>query len=80
MAAHKRQKLSNQRRRINPAPVSKETNSAPIRAEVPLIEQFYVAIDRQLKSGYATYEAAEKAAREIKERHPNPQVGHTFRH
>jgi hypothetical protein len=33
-----------------------------------------VAVDRQLKSGYETYEAAEKAAREIKERDPNPQV------
>ena len=43
-------------------------------ATVPLIEQYYVAVDRQLKSGYGTYEAAEKAAREIKKRFPNLQV------
>jgi len=48
--------------------------ASPIRAKVPLIEQYYVAVDRQLKSGYGTYEAAEKAAREIKKRFPNPQV------
>jgi len=28
----------------------------------------------QLKSGFGTYEAAEKAAKEIKKRFPNPQV------
>jgi len=33
-----------------------------------------VAVDRQLKSGFETYEAAEKAAQEIKKRHPNTQV------
>jgi hypothetical protein len=33
-----------------------------------------VAVDRQLKSGFGTYEAAEKAARKIKQRYPNPQV------
>jgi hypothetical protein len=41
---------------------------------VPLIEQYYVAVDRQLKSGFGTYEAAERAAKEIKKRHPNPLV------
>jgi hypothetical protein len=41
---------------------------------VPLIDQYYVAVDRQLKSGFGTYEAAEKAAKEIKKRYPNPQV------
>jgi hypothetical protein len=41
---------------------------------VPLIEQYYVAVDRQLKSGFETYQAAEKAAKEIKKRFPNPQV------
>jgi hypothetical protein len=74
MAAHKRQKLSNQRRRANLTPETKETISAPIRAATPLVEHYYVAVDRQLKSGFGTYEAAEKAAREIKGRHPNPQV------
>jgi len=40
----------------------------------PLIEQFHVAVDRQLKSGYGTYEAAEKVALAIKKRHPQLQV------
>jgi hypothetical protein len=33
-----------------------------------------VAVDRQLKSGFGTYEAAEKAVQEIKKRYPGPQV------
>jgi hypothetical protein len=74
MAVHKRQKFSNQRRRANQAPENMETVSAPIRTATPLIEHYYVAVDRQLKSGFGTYEAAEKAAREIKKRYPNPQV------
>jgi len=71
---HKRQKLSNQRRRANPARENNETASAPIRSAAPLVEHYYVAVDRQLKSGFGTYEAAEKAAQEIKKRYPNPQV------
>ena len=72
MAAHKQRKLSGRGR--SPAPESRQTDSAPIRATVPLMEQYYVAVDRQLKSGFGTYEAAEKAAKEITKRHPNPQV------
>jgi hypothetical protein len=72
MAAHKRRKLPSRGR--SPAPESRGTDSAPIRAKAPLIEQFYVAVDRQLKSGFETYEAAEKAAQEIKKRYPGPQV------
>jgi len=72
MAAHKQRKFSSRGR--SPAPESKQTDSAPRRATVPLIEQYYVAVDRQLKSGFGTYEAAEKAAKEIKKRHPNPHV------
>jgi hypothetical protein len=74
MAAHKRQKFSNRGRKVNPAPENRESDSAPIRASAPLIEQYYVAVDRQLKSGFGTYEAAEKAAHEIKKKYPNPQV------
>ena len=70
MAMHKQRKLSSRGR--SPAPESRQTDSAPIRAPVPLIEQYYVAVDRQ--SGFGTYEAAEKAAKEIKKRYPNPQV------
>ena len=71
MAAHKQRKFSGRGRS---APESSQTDSAPIRATAPLMEQFYVAVDRQLKSGFGTYEAAEKAAKEIKKRYPNPQV------
>jgi len=74
MAMHRRRKLSDRGRRANPVPDNVQTGSAPIRASAPLIEQFYVAVDRQLKSGYGTYDAAEKAAQEIKKRHPTPQV------
>jgi hypothetical protein len=72
MAAHKQRKLSSRGR--SPAPESRQTDSAPIRATAFLTEPYYVAVDRQLKSGFGTYEAAEKAAREIKKRFPNPQV------
>jgi hypothetical protein len=72
IAAHKQRKFSSQGR--SPAPESRQTDSAPIRATVPLIEQYYVAVDRQLKSGFGTYEAAEKVAKEIKKRYPNPHV------
>ena len=72
MAAYKQRNFSSRTR--SPAPESKQTDSAPRRATVPLIEQYYVAADRQLKSGFGTYEAAEKAAKEIKKRHPNPHV------
>jgi hypothetical protein len=73
MAIYKRRKFSNQGKRTDPAPENKHTDPAPIRAGAPLIEH-YVAVDRQLKSGFGTYEAAEKAAKEIKKSYPNPQV------
>jgi len=71
MAAYKQRKFSSRER--SPAP-ERQTDPAPIRATVPLIEQYYVAVDRQLKSGFGTYEAAEKAAKEIRKKYPNPQV------
>jgi hypothetical protein len=74
MATYKRRKFSNQGKRAGPALENKHTDPAPIRARAPLIEQFYVAVDRQLKSGFETYEAAEKAAQEIKKRYPGPHV------
>jgi hypothetical protein len=72
IAAHKQRRFT--RRERNPAPESRKADSAPIRATVPLIEQYYAAVDRQLKSGFGTYEAAEEAAKEIKKRCPNLQV------
>ena len=71
MAVHKQRKLSSRGRS---PPENRQTDSAPIRATVPLIEQYYVAVDRQLKSGFGTYEAAEKAAKEIRKRYPNLQL------
>jgi len=72
MAAHKHRKFSS--RGKSRAPESRQADSAPIRTTAPLIDLYYVAVDRQLKSGFETYEAAEKAAKEIKKRYPNPQV------
>ncbi len=57
-----------------PIPVNQATVAPPKRARPPLIEQFHVAVDRQLKSGYGTYEAAAKAALAIKKQHPQLQV------
>ena len=73
-AAQKRRKPANRGRRTDRASENEKTHSVPVRAAAPLVEQYYVAVDRQLKSGFGTYEAAEKAAQEIKKRYPNPQV------
>jgi len=50
--------------------------AAPVRklSKPPLTEPFHVAVDRQLKSGHETYDAAEKAALGIKKRYPKLQV------
>ncbi len=48
--------------------------ASPKRVTPPLIEQFHVAVDRRVKSGYRTYEAADKVARAIKKRYPQLQV------
>lgn len=51
-------------------------SAAPARtiSKPPLNEPFHVAVDRQLKSGHETYEAAEKAALAIKKRYPKLHV------
>ena len=74
MAMQRRRKLSERGRGTSPVPHNKQTVSVPMRTSAPLIEQFYVAVDRQLKSGYGTYDSAEKVAQEIKKRHPTLQV------
>lgn len=50
--------------------------TAPARkpSKAPLVAPFYVAVDRQLKSGHETYEAAEKAAVAVKKRYPRLHV------
>ncbi len=48
--------------------------ASPKHAPSPLIEHFHVAVDRQLKSGYRTYDAADKVAQAIKRKYPQLQV------
>jgi hypothetical protein len=57
-------------------PIAPDGAAAAVRkpSKPPLIEPFYVAVDRQLKSGHQTYEAAEKAALAIKKLHPQLHV------
>jgi hypothetical protein len=51
--------------------VTTEARRAP---KPPLTQPFHVAVDRQLKSGHETYEAAELAALKIKNRYPQLHV------
>ena len=74
MAKRKQTRSSNRTRQTrtpiaNNRPASVRTASKP-----PLTEPFHVAVDRQLKSGHETYEAAEKAALGIKKLYPKLQV------
>ena len=71
MATRTRPRFSNRTRKIK-KPIAVNSATAAVRkpSKPPLIEQFYVAVDRQLKSGYGTYEAAETAALAIKKKHP----------
>ncbi len=50
--------------------------TTPVRRPIKpsLTEQFHVAVDRQLKSGYDTYDEAEQAALKIKNRYPQLHV------
>ena len=60
------------RPRQSPTPIaSRAAGSSPRKASpAPLVEPFYVAVDRQFKTGHGTLEAAEKAALAIKKRYP----------
>lgn len=71
MATRTRTRSSDQTGRIK-KPVAPNRAKASVRkpSKPPLVEPFHVAVDRQLKSGHDTYQAAEKAALAIKERHP----------
>ena len=79
MATRKQTRSSNRTRQTR-TPVANRTTAnrttAPVRkiSKPPLTEPFHVAVDRQLKSGHETYEAAEKAALAIKKRYPQLQV------
>ena len=71
MAKRTRSGTSNGGRHRRVSVASGEATPSPRKpAEAPLAAPFYVAVDRQLKSGHETYEAAEKAALAIKKRYP----------
>jgi len=66
---------SSNRTKQTTTPISNgSTASVRKRSKPPLTEPFHVAVDRQLKSGFETYEAAEKAALGIKRRYPKLHV------
>jgi hypothetical protein len=70
------QTRSSKRTRQTKKPIAINRATATVRkpSKPPLIEQFHVAVDRQLKSGHETYQAAEKAALAIKKQHPKLHV------
>jgi hypothetical protein len=56
-------------------PIGNDVASSARKSVKPsLSKPFHVAVDRQLKSEHESYEAAEKAAIEIKKRHPKLYV------
>ena len=79
MATRKQTRSSN-RTRQKRTPIANRTiadgTAASVRklSKPPLTEPFHVAVDRQLKSGHETYEAAERAALAIKKRYPQLHV------
>jgi hypothetical protein len=75
MATRKGTRPSSRTRRVT-KPIAANSATVAVRklSKPPLVEQFYVAVDRQLKSGHATYEAAEKAALAIKRQHPQLHI------
>lgn len=79
MATRKQTRSSNRTRQTR-TPIANRTTANRTTASVrkpskpPLTEPFHVAVDRQLKSGHETYEAAEKAALGIKKRYPKLHV------
>ena len=75
MTTRTRTRSSDRTRQIK-KPIAADGATASVRkpSKPPLIEQFHVAVDRQFKSGHATYETAEKAALAIKKQHPQLHV------
>ena len=49
---------------------SSELGESSQKKTVPLASPYYLAVDRQLKSDYDTFEKAEKAGLAIKRQHP----------
>ena len=74
MAKRKQTRSSNRTRPTRPPIANSRPASVRTVSKPPLAEPFHVAVDRQLKSGHETYEAAEKAALGIKKLYPKLQV------
>ena len=71
MATRNRTKIPRRPRQSSTPAASRAAGSSPRKASpAPLVEPFYVAVDRQFKTGHGTLEAAEKAALAIKKRYP----------
>lgn len=70
MATRKQTRRSDRTRQTRTAIANRTTVSVRKLSKPSLTEPFHVAVDRQLKSGHETYEAAEKAALVIKKRYP----------
>lgn len=70
MAPRKQTRSSNRTRQTRTPIANRATASVRKLSKPPLTEPFHVAVDRQLKSGHETYEAAEQAALGIKKRYP----------
>lgn len=65
---------SNRARQTRTPIANGEMASVRKLSKPPLAEPFHVVVDRQLKSGHETYEAAEKVALGIKKRYPKLSV------
>ncbi len=74
MAPRKQTRSSNRARQTRTPMANRSTALVRKPSKPPLTEPFHVAVDRQLKSGHETYEAAEKAALGIKKRYPKLHV------
>ncbi len=73
-AARKRAAPPNRPRAARRRTASGDPQTARAAGKPVLTQQFYVAVDRQLKSGYATYEEAENAALAVHKDHPRLHV------
>jgi hypothetical protein len=73
-AARKRAAPPNRTKAARRRIASGDPQAARAAGKPVLTEQFYVAVDRQLKSGYATYKEAENAALAVHRDHPRLHV------
>ena len=74
MATRNQTRSSNRTRQTRTPIANRATAAVRKLSKPPLTEPFHVAVDRQLKSGHETYEAAETVALAIKKRYPKLHV------